>query len=396
MIRSTAIALILAGPAFAQGFEYGERNTSFEPAFPEQFRAPLADSGVDLQMETLAGGLVHPWGIAVLPDDAGYLVTERSGNLRHIGADGSLGQPILGVPEVVAQRQGGLLDVAVGPTFAEDRVIYMTYAKPMPGGMNATAAARAVLSEDLTELSEVEDIFVQDPPSSVPMHFGSRIVFLPDGTAAVTTGEHSSDATRDLAQDVGTTYGKVVRVNLDGSTPEDNPDLGEEAIDTIWSYGHRNIQGAAVSPDGTLYTIEHGPAGGDEINMPEAGLNYGWPVVSYGERYDGGEIGSGQASMEGMEEPLYFWDPVIAPGGMMFHAGDSFADWNGDLLIGSLYPGGVVRISLGEDGLVQEEERLLRDVGRVRDVEVLEDGSFIILTDFENGSVIHVTPGEGS
>ena len=274
MLRTTAIAALIALPAAAQDFTWGERNTAFDPAFPEQFRAELVTSGAQLETETLAGGLVHPWGIAVLPDGAGYLVTERPGRLRHLSPDGTLSEPIAGVPEVVAQRQGGLLDVAVGPTFAEDRVIYMTYAKPMDGGMNATAAARAVLSEDLASLSEVSDIFVQEPPSTIPMHFGSRVVFLGDGTAAVTTGEHSSDATRDLAQDLGTTYGKVARVNLDGSTPEDNPFVGREgAIDTIWSYGHRNVQGAAVSPDGTLYTIEHGPAGGDELSVPQAALN---------------------------------------------------------------------------------------------------------------------------
>ena len=393
MRRSTLLLAVLPLAVQAQGFDYGERNTAFPPAFPEQFRAPLAESGVEMETSTLAGGLVHPWGIAVLPDGAGYLVTERSGQLRHISADGAVSSPISGVPNVLAEDQGGLLDVAIGPDFATDRRIYMTYAKPMPGGRNATAAARAVLSDDLSALSDVEDIFVQDPPSTVPMHFGSRILFPGDGTAVITTGEHSSDATRDLAQDNSTTYGKGVRVNLDGSVPEDNPFVGDpDAVDSIWSYGHRNVQGAAYDAGGTLWTIEHGPAGGDELNRPEPGLNYGWPVISYGERYDGGAIGSGESKMEGMEQPVYFWDPVIAPGGMMFHAGESFADWNGDLLIGSLYPGGVVRLSLNDEGLVVEEERLLRDAGRVRDVEVLSDGSFLFLTDFENGSVMHVRP----
>ena len=393
MRRSTLLLAVLPLAAQAQGFDYGERNTAFPPAFPEQFRAPLAESGVEMETSTLAGGLVHPWGIAVLPDGAGYLVTERSGQLRHISAEGAVSSPITGVPDVLAEDQGGLLDVAIGPDFATDRRIYMTYAKPMPGGRNATAAARAVLSDDLSALSDVEDIFVQDPPSTVPMHFGSRILFPGDGTAVITTGEHSSDATRDLAQDNSTTYGKVVRVSLDGSIPEDNPFVGDpDAVDSIWSYGHRNVQGAAYDAGGTLWTIEHGPAGGDELNRPEPGLNYGWPVISYGERYDGGAIGSGESKMEGMEQPVYFWDPVIAPGGMMFHAGENFADWNGDLLIGSLYPGGVVRLSLNDEGLVVEEERLLRDAGRVRDVEVLSDGSFLFLTDFENGSVMHVRP----
>ena len=395
--RATPALLLtlLPGAALAQGFDWGERNTDLPPAFPEQFRAELVTSDVELSQETLAGELVHPWGIAVLPDNAGYLVTERPGRLRLVAPDGTVSEPITGTPEVHAVDQGGLLDVAIGPDFASDRMIYMTYAKPAgEAGQSVTAAARAVLSEDMTELTGLEDIFVQSPPADTPKHYGSRILFPGDGTAIITTGEHSSDATRDLAQDPMVTYGKVIRVNLDGSIPEDNPFAdGADGAPEVWSYGHRNIQGAAHDADGTLWTIEHGPAGGDELNRPEAGLNYGWPVISHGERYDGGPIGSGEAQQEGMEQPVYFWDPVIAPGGMMFHAGETFADWNGDALIGSLYPGGVVRLSLDDEGLVTEEERLMRDAGRVRDVEVLDDGSFLILTDFENGSLIHVTPG---
>ena len=393
-------ALPLAAVPFAvsaQGFDYGQRNTDFPPAFPEQTRAPLTESEVELDVRTVAGGLVHPWGIAVLPEDAGYLVTERSGQLRHITPDGAVSDPISGVPAVFARDQGGLLDVAVGPDFASDRTVYLTYAKPVGAeGQSATAAARGTLSEDLSALEEVEDIFVQDPPADTPKHYGSRILLPGDGTAIITTGEHSSEATRVFAQDLDKTYGKVIRVNLDGSVPADNPFVGDaEAVDTVWSYGHRNLQGAAFDAAGSLWTIEHGPAGGDELNRPEAGLNYGWPVISYGQNYDGSPVGSGRSAMEGMEQPVYFWDPVIAPGGMMFHAGAAFADWNGDLLIGSLNPGGVVRLSLNGEGLVVEEERLLRDQGRVRDIEVLEDGTFLFLTDFDNGSLMHVVPKTG-
>ena len=392
------LTALLPVAAAAQTHQWGERNTDFPPAFPEQFRAPLADSGVELQTEVLAGGLVHPWGIANLPDSGGWLVTERAGRMRHVAPDGTVSEPIAGTPDVLAQSQGGLLDVALGPTFADDRVIYVTYAKPVEGG-SATAAARMVLAEDLSSVSEVQDIFVQEPASPTPMHYGSRIVFPGDGTAFITTGEHSRDEERPYAQDLDKTYGKVVRVNLDGSTPQDNPYVGEEGvIDTIWSYGHRNIQGAAMDAEGTFWAIEHGPAGGDELNRPEPGLNYGWPIISYGERYafraadPGGPIGIGQAVEEGMEQPVYFWDPVIAPGGMAFHSGESFADWNGDILASSLVPGGVVRLSLDDDGLVSEEERLLTDLGRGRDVEIQPDGSFIVLTDFADGEMIHVTP----
>ena len=391
MIRALPLVL-LAAPACAQTFAWGDRNTDLQPAFAEQFRAQLVTSDTGATSELIAGGLQHPWGIAVLPE-GGFLVTERPGRLRHITADGTLSSPITGIPEVLNRGQGGLLDVAVGPTFAEDRVIYLTYAKPLPGGMSATAAARMVLSDDRASVSEVRDIFVQDPPSPTPVHYGSRIVFLPDGTAAITTGEHSRRAERVFAQDLDKTYGKVIRINLDGSVPPDNPFVGQaDAVDTIWSYGHRNIQGAAVDGDGTLWTVEHGPAGGDELNRPEAGLNYGWPVISYGENYNGSDVGEGIAARDGMEQPVYFWDPVIAPGGMDFHAGDAFGAWNGDILIGSLYPGGVVRLSLDGRGMVETEERLFRDAGRVRDVEVLADGTFVYVTDFDSGGLYHAKP----
>ena len=396
-LASTLAATALAGTAIAQAqqpsFTYGKRNTDLMPAFERQTRAPLQESAVQLETEVIVGGLEHPWGIAGLPE-GGYLVTERPGRLRHVTEDGTLSDPIGGAPEVLAREQGGLLDVAIGPDFDADRMVYLTYSKPVGGdGLSVTAAARGRLSDDMSVLEDVEDVFVQDPPSANPMHYGSRIVFDGDGHAFVTTGEHFSDVERVLAQDLGATYGKVVRIALDGSVPEDNPFAGQdEAAGSIWSYGHRNVQAAVVAPDGTLWTIEHGPKGGDELNRPEAGLNYGWPVISYGKNYDGSPVGSGQAAQEGMEQPVYFWDPVIAPGGMDIHAGSTFSEWNGDMLIGSLYPGGVVRLEMGDDGRVVAEERLLHDAGRVRTVKVLEDGSFVYLTDTEDGEIVHVTP----
>ena len=398
--RIALAASIAAAPACAQtdagDGDYvvqGERNTSFEPAFEAQLRAPAMSSPFELSSESLAGPLVHPWGIAALPD-GGYLVTERPGRLRHVTAEGDLSEPISGVPEVVNQRQGGLLDVAISPEFEADRTIFMTYAKPVGGG-SATAAARAVLSEDMTSLTEVEDIFVQQPGASAPMHFGSRVVI--DGEDVfVTTGEHFTQQYRVYAQDLDKTFGKVVRVGRDGSVPQDNPFVGQEgAIDSIWSSGHRNIQAAALDDDGRLWTIEHGPKGGDELNRPEPGLNYGWPVVSYGEQYSGGPVGSGEASAEGFEQPVYFWDPVIAPSGMAFYDGEMFPEWQGDILVGSLYPGGLVRLSLNGDR-VSGEERLLRDAGRVRDVEVLADGSLLLITDEEEGEIMHITRSDST
>jgi glucose/arabinose dehydrogenase len=339
----------------------------------------------------IVAGLEHPWGLAFLPDGR-MLVTERPGRLRVIGADGDVSDPVAGLPEVAARGQGGLLDVAVGPDFAEDRMIYWTYAKPVEGG-SATAAARGRLAEDLTEVTEVQDIFVQEPPAPRGGHYGSRIVFEPEGqTLFVTTGERQRPRNRVKAQDLHTTYGKVVRIRPDGSAPPDNPFVGDpDAIETIWSYGHRNIQGAALDPDGRLWTVEHGPQGGDELNMPQAGMNYGWPVITYGEDYDGTPIGDGISSATGMEQPVYYWDPVIAPSGMTFYQGEMFPEWQGSILIGSLTPGALVRLQVADD-MVVGEERLLTDQGRIRDVVQAPDGALLVLTDAENGALLRLTP----
>ncbi len=391
-------ALIAAPAAMAQTgepVEQGPPNVpEFEPAFAEQTRAPASDSGVAFSVETLAEGLVHPWAVAVLPD-GGLLVTERPGRLRVVSAEGELSDPVSGLPEVLAEKQGGLLDVAVGPDFGEERWIYWTYAKPMGDGRSVTAAARGKLAADHSEVTEVEEVFAQEPPSPSPMHYGSRIVFDDDGHIFITTGEHFTMEERGLSQELDTTYGKVVRVNRDGSLPEGNPFAGrDDAIDTIWSYGHRNIQAAAIQPStGELWIVEHGPKGGDELNLIEAGGNYGWPVVSYGETYQGQPIGSGEARHTGdMIEPRYYWDPVIAPSGMVFYEGDMFGDWQGDVLIGSLVPGAVVRLELDGDS-VTGEERLLTDQGRIRDLDIAPDGALLAVTDEENGKLLRLTPG---
>jgi glucose/arabinose dehydrogenase len=386
------LALVLVPlPLLAAEVLQGPPNVpEFEPAFPEQTRAPESLAGHTLETETLVGDLDHPWGLAVLPE-GGYLVTERAGALRHVAADGTLSAPIEGVPEVLVDGQGGLFDVALSRDFATDRTIFLTYAKPI-GELSATAAARAVLSDDMTRLTEVTEIFVQDPPSPSPMHYGGRITPVDSQFLFLTTGEHFTDEERVNAQDLATTYGKVIHVRIDGSAPDDNPFVATEgARPEIWSQGHRNIQGDALAPDGTYWTIEHGPQGGDELNVPKPGANYGWPEISYGENYDDTPVGQGTTAMEGMEQPVYYWDPVIAPGDMVFYDGALFPDWQGDLVIGSLNPGGLVRLEL--DGVVViGEERLLPDLGRVRDVEVDADGSLLVLTDFDDGALIRIRP----
>ncbi|MEF2553451.1 PQQ-dependent sugar dehydrogenase [Aurantimonas sp. A2-1-M11] len=380
-------------------FEWGERNTSYSPAFDAQFRAPIVVTQTEFDVETIVDGLVHPWAIKNLPDDTGYLVTERTGTLRHVTSDGVLSPPIGGTPEVRDERQGGMLDVETGPNFAEDRMIYLSYAKPTGTNeagmtMSATAVGRGRLSEDFTMVESFEDIWVQDPSAPEPLHYGSRVAFDDDNHVFITTGERFTFENRPRAQQLGATWGKTIRVNADGSIPEDNPFVGVlEADDSIWSYGHRNIQGAQVV-DGQLVVLEMGPQGGDEINLIEPGLNYGWPLVSYGRRYDrfgGAPIGTGTAKIEGAAQPLYFWDPVIAPGDFVVYDGDMFPEWQGDFLISALVAGGLVRISQGEDGLVEAEERVLPDLKRTRDVEVDDDGSLLLITDQEDGRLLRIT-----
>jgi glucose/arabinose dehydrogenase len=388
-ILTTALALGLVLPAAAsEPWPQDAPNTRLAPAFEGQTRAPMAMSGVTPVVETFATGLENPWGIAALPE-GGYLVTERPGRLRVVAADGEVGAPVAGVPRVRAERQGGLLDVALDRDFATNRVVYLSYSKPVDGNMSVTAVARGVLSEDMTRLDEVQEIFEQTPPSPTPMHYGSRIVPAPDGTLFVTLGERSSERERVLAQDTGTTYGKVVRVATDGAIPPDNPLVGAEGLGAIWSWGHRNPQGATLAPDGSLWVVEHGPRGGDELNRVEPGLNYGWPVISYGINYGGSEIGEGIAAKDGMEQPVYYWDPVIAPGGMLFYDGAMFPEWQGDLLIASLNPGGLVRL-IEEDGRITGEERFLESEDRIRDVEVAPDGSLLLLVDASRGVILRV------
>jgi glucose/arabinose dehydrogenase len=359
-----------------------------QPAFPGQTRAPGVRTDVALQHTVLASGLEEPWGLALLPDGR-WLVTERLGRMRIVTAAGEVGEPIAGVPAVDARGQGGLLDVIVGPTFADDRMIYWSYAEPRDGG-NATSVARGRLSEDGARVENVQVIFRAMPTYDGGAHFGSSLAFDDAGHLFITLGDRSDRPMRPQAQDLGSHMGKTIRINADGSVPSDNPFVGREgARPEIWSLGHRNVQGIAISGD-EVWTVEHGTRGGDEVNLDRAGLNYGWPDVAYGVEYRGGPINEGITAREGTEQPVYYWDPVIAPGGMTVYDGAMFPGWRGNLLVAALKEKHIARLVL-KDGRVVGEERLLTDLGeRVRDVAVGPDGAVWAITDETDGKLVRL------
>ncbi|WP_246337207.1 PQQ-dependent sugar dehydrogenase [Azospirillum oleiclasticum] len=331
---------------------------------------------------TLAGGLVHPWAVDVLPDGR-LLVTERPGRLRIVGMDGSLSDPLGGTPEVFAEGQGGLLDVALDPDFRTNRTVYLSFAEPGEGGAS-TALGRGRLADDRIEGFEV--IFRQQPKLAGPNHFGGRIVFAPDGTLFLTMGERFKF---DPAQDLSDHLGTIVRIRPDGSVPDGNPFANRSgARPEIWSYGHRNIEAAAIDPaTGNLWVAEMGPRGGDELNRPEAGRNHGWPLVSWGRHYDGRDIPDPPTRPE-FADAVRHWTPVISPSGMVFYGGDQFPAWTGSALVGGLSSKGIVRLTIA-DGAVTDEERIPLDA-RIRDVAVAADGAVYVLTDAEDGRVLRL------
>lgn len=365
-----ALTLVVTAHAFAQA----PRSPT-----PATIDGPLAVTEV-------ARGFEHPWGLAFLPDGR-MLVTERPGRLVLLEADGKARRGIAGVPSVRAGGQGGLLGIALSPNFAQDRLVYLSFSEAGEGGAG-TAVARGRFTG--TALENTEVIWRQVPKVGGSNHWGSRLVFARDGTLFVTTGDRYGE--RERAQDLSTTLGKVVRINADGTAPKDNPFVGRAgARPEIWSYGHRNLQGAALHPQtGQLWTVEHGARGGDELNFPRAGRNYGWPVITYGVDYSGLKIGEGTAKA-GMEQPVYYWDPVIAPSGAAFYTGNAFPDWRGQLFVGSLRPGALVRLKLDGER-VTEEVRYLPNVGRVRDVVQGPDGLLYLLTDASDGQLLRVAP----
>ena len=366
-----------------------------QPARSGQTRAPYVTAGVEFDVRSIARGLEHPWAVAFLPDGA-FLVTERPGRLRIVTADGELSPPVTGLPPVDARNQGGLLDVVLDPGFASNQTIYWSYAEPRDGG-NGTAVARGRLVRgEPARVDDVQVIWRMTPTLDSTMHYGSRLVFRGDGTLFITTGERSILEGRMQAQRLDGTFGKVVRVAADGSIPDDNPVRGKAgARPEIWSWGHRNIQSAALHPTSEkLWVVEHGAKGGDEINVVEAGKDYGWPSITYGVEYSGQPIGEGQTARPGMEQPIYYWDPVIGPSGMAFYTADLFPAWKGSLFVGGHATYDLVRLSLEGDRVVGEE-RLLKDVEprpHVRDVRQGPDGALYVLTDSTSGKLLKLVP----
>lgn len=380
MLRKTLLATLCASALI----------TATAPVFGAPVQALKSEEGT-LEVTPIVEGLEHPWALAFLPGRQGMLVTERPGNLRLVSADGKLSNPLSGVPQVWAKGQGGLLDVVLSPDFKQDRMVYLSYAEGGgEGGKAGTAVGRGRLSEDLTAIKDFNVIFRQAPKLSVGNHFGSRLVFDRDGYLFITLGENND---RPTAQDLDKLQGKIVRIYPDGKVPKDNPFIGQKGVrPEIWSYGHRNPQGAALNPwSGTLWENEHGPRGGDEVNIIERGKNYGWPVATHGIDYSGLPIPEAKGeTAEGTVGPHHVWEKSPGLSGMAFYDGDRFKAWQHSVFIGALVSQELIRLQLEGDKIVHEE-RLLGELNqRIRDVRQGPDGYLYVLTDEDDGVLYKV------
>ncbi|MDR6101211.1 glucose/arabinose dehydrogenase [Agrobacterium larrymoorei] len=399
LLTTTLLSAILAVPgyAFAQSASPVETNPPHgknqTPAFEGQTRAPQPDNMPSLQKTVVADDLPHLWSMALLPDGR-MLVAAKEGAM-HIVKDGKAGPAIEGVPEVASSGQGGLLDIALAPDFDTSGMVYFSFSEPRDGG-NGTSVASAKLVETngTAVLENTNVIFRQTPTYDGDKHFGSRLVFGNNGELYVTVGERSDKEPRVQAQDLSSGLGKVFRIDTSGKALQDNPFVGREnALPEIWSYGHRNIQSAALDGDGRLWTVEHGPKGGDELNLPKAGLNYGWPVITYGIEYSGDKVGEGATAKEGMEQPTYYWDPVVGPSGMVYYNSDAIPEWKGSFLIGGLVTQGLVVLKMDGDKVVSEGRLPLE--ARIRDVELGKDGAVYAVTEERGGGksqIIRLAP----
>jgi glucose/arabinose dehydrogenase len=373
-------------------------NPAQQPAFAGQTDAPEQKLGVAFDVVTVVEGLQNPWGMAFLPGGK-MLITERPGRLRVLGTDGKLSAPVAGLPAVFARAQGGLLDVTLDPAFARNSLIYWSFSEPRENNENNTAVARGKFVDDpvAPRVDDVQVIYHQRPSMNSPLHFGSRLVFGRDGTLFVTQGDRSIIPGRMQAQKMDSGIGKLVRINADGSIPKDNPFVGKEGVlPEIYSIGHRNLQAAALHPTtGELWEVEHGTRGGDELNIVRKGKDYGWPTIAYGIEYQGGTITGGIQQQAGMEQPIYYWDPIIGPSGMTFYTGSLFPQWKGNLFIGGHGTRDLVRLTLDGEKITGEE-RLLKDLQpkpeAIRDVRTGPDGALYLLTDGAAGRLLKLVP----
>ena len=385
------------GPEVAPDYGIPPNAPNQKPAAAGQTDAPEAKTTVALDVVTVAEGLVSPWSLEFLPDGR-MLVTEKAGRLRIVSADGKLSDPVAGLPMVDVRGQGGLLDVALAPDYANSQMVYFSFSEPREGQENNTAVARGKLVDGAApRLDNMQVIYHQTPSMNSPLHFGSRLVWHRDGTLFVTQGDRSIDPGRHQAQKLESGIGKIVRINADGSIPKDNPFVGKQGVrPEIWSYGHRNVQAAALHPStGELWEVEHGTRGGDEVNIARKGQDYGWPTIAYGIEYQGGAITGNITQQQGMEQPIYYWDPNIAPSGMTFYTGNLFPAWKGNLFVGGLASRALVRLVVDAQGKVTGEERLLRDMQpreRIRDVKEGPDGAIYVVTDNPKGRVLRIRP----
>ncbi len=366
------------------------------PVAAGQTDAPERKANVAFDIVTVAEGLQNAWGMTFLPGGR-ILVTEKPGRLRVVGVDGALSEPVAGLPAVDGRGQGGLLDVALDPAFATNQIIYWSFSEPREGGANNTAVAKGRFVDGAApRVDDVHVIYHQAPSMDSRAHYGSRLVFGRDGTLFVTQGDRSITEGRMQSQRLDVLIGKIVRINTDGSIPKDNPFVGKQGVrPEIWSFGHRNAQAAALHPTtGELWEVEHGTRGGDEINIARKGRDFGWPAIAYGIEYRGGPITGGITAQEGMEQPIYYWDPVIGPSGMAFYTADLFPAWKGSLFVGGHATNDLVRLTLKGDTVV-DEERLLTDLQpreRLRDVRQGPDGALYILTDNAKGRIAKLVP----
>lgn len=372
--------------------------TGQKPAFANQTRAPEQKLGVAFDVVTVTAGLQNPWGLTFLPDGK-MLVTEKAGRLRVVSADGkTLSDPVAGLPMIDGRGQGGLLDVAIDPNFAANQLIYWSFSEGAANQANNTAVARGRFVDGAApKVENVQVIFHQAPSLVSTLHFGGRLVFGRDGTLFITMGDRSITEGRMQAQRLDGLLGKIARINTDGSVPKDNPFVGKGGVrPEIWSLGHRNVQAATLHPvTGELWEVEHGTRGGDELNVVRKGKDYGWPTIAYGIEYGGPPILAGIQQVAGMEQPRYYWDPVIAPSGMAFYTGRLFPAWQNSLFVGGMGSTNLVRLTLKGDSVVGEE-RLLQDLQpareRIRDVRQGPDGALYLLTDSATGRILKLVP----